>query len=409
MIITGEASGDLHGAELAQKLWRLDRSLKIQAMGGERMQKAGVRLVFDNRRLGIMGLVEVIRRWKTVKEAYQTVCNAIKKGDIDLLVLIDSPDFNFRVAAVAKEAGIPIVYYIGPKVWAWRPGRVETLGKLVDKMLVIFPFEEGLYRNAGIPCRFVGNPLLDELPNDLDPVFLRQKYGVEPGNTVVALLPGSRPQEIHHLLPVMLSAAKRLSKKIQDVSFLLPVASSVEWKKVSRMVKGRSLPIKLIAGETPQVLACSDAAVVASGTATLEAALVGTPMVVVYRMSWLTYLVARMMVQVQNVGLVNIVLGRQVSPELLQGAVSGRRICRELMKLLTDWTVRKETKRSLFEVSQKLGFPGASLRAAREVLGVLNKNSPSRKIPDQNQVSNISAKKEDTEIKPEGQGSAVLK
>jgi lipid-A-disaccharide synthase len=367
-IVSGEASGDLHGAQLAQRMWRLDRNLQIVGMGGDHMEKAGVKLFFDSRRLGVMGLVEVIRRWKAVREAYRTVCEQIRSGKVDLVVLIDSPDFNMRVARVAREAGIPTVYYIGPKVWAWRPGRLKTLAGRVDRALLIFPFEEPLYREAGIPCKFVGHPLLDEIPPELDPVWLRQQFGVPASHPVVALLPGSRPAEIRLLLPVMLSAAKRLNAKIPDVGYLLPVAPSVDRAAVERMVGRSKLNVRLVAGDAPRVLACADAAVVASGTATLEAALVGTPMVIVYKMAWLTYLAARLLVRIRHVGLVNIVAGRGVAPELLQGRASGRRISRELHRLMTEWEVRREMKRAMVEVSAKLGTPGASMRAAREIL-----------------------------------------
>lgn len=371
LIVTGEASGDLHGAELARALWKHDRSLEILGMGGKRMQKAGVKLIFDNRRLGVMGLVEVIRRFRVVAEAYRTICEQLNGGRIRLVTLIDSPDFNLRVAAVAKRKGIPAVYYIGPKVWAWREGRVKTMARLIHRMLVIFPFEEKLYRQAGVACRFVGHPLLDEIPRDLDPVQLRRQYEIDPKGPVVALLPGSRPQEVLRLLPVMLSAAVEVAAQLPKVGFLLPVAPSIEQGIVAEEVGRWPLQVKLISGEAPRVLAASDAAIVASGTATLEAALMGTPMVIIYKMAWLTYLVARMLVKVRNVGLVNIVAGQRVVPELLQGAATAKRITKELMPLLMDETTRQQTKQALSQVSRQLGPPGASMRAAEEILEIL--------------------------------------
>lgn len=374
LIVTGEASGDLHGAELARALWKHNRSLEILGMGGERMQKAGVKLIFDNRRLGVMGLVEVIRRFRVVAEAYRTICEQLNGGRIHLVILIDSPDFNLRVAAVAKQKGIPAVYYIGPKVWAWRAGRVKAMARLIHRILVIFPFEEDLYRQAGVACRFVGHPLLDEIPRDLDPMQLRQQYGVDPKGTVVALLPGSRPQEVRRLLPVMLSAAVEVAAQVPGVAFLLPVAPSIKQEVVAEEVGRWPLRVKLISGEAPGVLACSDAAIVASGTATLEAALVGTPMVIIYKMAYLTYLVARMLVKVRSVGLVNIVAGQRVVPELLQGAATAERITKELMPLLMDERMRQKTKQALSQVSRQLGPPGASMRAAEEILEILQEH-----------------------------------
>lgn len=372
LISTGEASGDLYGARLANQLWRNNRHLRIIGMGGERMEKAGVKILFDNRKLGVMGLVEVLFRWNVVAKAFQTFSTNLRSGKIDLLVLIDSPDFNLRIAKVAKEMKIPVVYYVGPKVWAWRPKRVDTISQLVDRMLVIFPFEESIYRQAGVRCSFVGHPLLDEIPQDQDPIFLRKLYGSDPQHLTVALLPGSRPQEVQRILPIMLSAAGFVSKKLGDVSFLIPIASSIDRLSIDREVERTSLSIKLVSGDAASVLACSDAAVVTSGTATLEAALVGTPMVVVYRMSWLTYILGRWLVKLKHVGLVNIIAGREVVPELLQGAATGKKIGLELVRLLTEWDFRKSIKKDYEEIVNKLGESGATFRSSREILDVLS-------------------------------------
>ena len=392
LIATGEASGDLYGARLASQLWRNDRSLRIIGMGGERMEKAGVKILFDNRKLGIMGLVEVLFRWKVVARAFQTISANLRSGKIDLLVLIDSPDFNLRIAEVAKEMKIPVVYYVGPKIWAWRPKRVDIVSRLVDRMMVIFPFEEPIYRQAGVRCRFVGHPLLDEIPRDLDPIFLRQKYGSDPRHLTVALLPGSRPQEVRRILPIMISAARVVSKQLEDVSFLIPVASSIERLTISRVVDRTSLSIKLVSGDAAGVLACSDAAVVASGTATLEAALVGTPMIVVYRMAWLTYLLARWLVKVKYVGLVNIIAGREVVPELLQGAATGKKVGLKLVHLLTEWETRKSIKKEYEEIVSQLGEPGASFRTSKEILELLHQQERlEQRIERGDQVSLVKA------------------
>jgi lipid-A-disaccharide synthase len=377
MIVTGEASGDLHGAELARALWKLDRSLEILGMGGQRMEKAGVELVFDNRRLGVMGLVEVIKRWRWVARSYYSIRAWLKKGAIDLLVLIDSPDFNLRIARVARRYGIPVVYYIGPKIWAWRSGRVRTIAKRIQRMLVILPFEEEIYRKANVSCKFVGNPLLDEMPNDLDRKVLRRQYGLDPCSLVVALLPGSRRQEIKRILPVMLSASSQISKEVEGVNFVLPVAPSVEWQSVECETSRWPISIKLVPADAPRVLASADAAVVASGTATLEAALTGTPMVIVYKMAWLTYILARMFIRVRNIGLVNIVAGHRIVPELVQGAATGKTIANELVRLLKEKDLRQEMKKALERVSQRIGPPGASMRAAEEVLTLLHKTGVS--------------------------------
>ena len=373
LIVTGEASGDLHGAELARALWKLDQSLQILGMGGQRMEKAGVKLVFDNRRLGVMGLVEVMKRWRWIVRSYRCICTWLKKGAIDLLVLIDSPDFNLRIARVARRHGIPVVYYIGPKIWAWRSGRIRTIAKRIQRMLVILPFEEEIYRKANVSCKFVGHPLLDEMPKDLDHKVLRRQYGLDPSSLVIALLPGSRQQEIERILPVMLSASSQISKQVEGVNFMLPVAPSIEWRSVERETSRWPISIKLIPADAPRVLASADAAIVTSGTATLEAALTGTPMVIVYKMAWLTYILARMFIRVRNIGLVNIVAGHRIVPELIQGAATGTTIANELMRLLKEKDLRQEMKKALSQVRQKIGPPGASMQAAEEVLTLLYK------------------------------------
>jgi lipid-A-disaccharide synthase len=390
LIVTGEASGDLHGAELARALWKLDQSLHILGMGGQRMEKAGVTLVFDNRRLGVMGLVEVMKHWRWVAKSYRCIRAWLKKGAIDLLVLIDSPDFNLRIARVAQRQGIPVMYYIGPKIWAWRSGRVKTIAKRIQRMLVIFPFEEEIYHKANVSCKFVGHPLLDEMPQDLDPMRLRRQYGLDPSGIVIALLPGSRQQEIKRILPVMLAASNLIAKEVEGVNFMLPVAPSVEWQSVERETSRWPLSIKLIPAEAPRILASADAAIVASGTATLEAALTGTPMVIVYKMAWLTYILARIFIRLRYIGLVNIVAGQCIAPELIQGAATGKTIANELMRLLKDKDLRKEMKKELAQIRHKIGPPGASLRAAEEVLTLLRKTEISEEYATLSKTAGLS-------------------
>ena len=379
LIVTGEASGDLHGAELARALRRLRPGLRLLGMGGERMKRAGVELIFDNRLLGVMGLVEVFRRWKTVLRAFEAVKQVLERRVVDLVVLIDSPDFNLRVARIAKRMGLPTVYYIGPKVWAWRPGRIKTIARWVDRMLVVFPFEEALYRAAGVPCEFVGHPLMDEIPRTLDRKDLRRRYGISEDAVVVALLPGSRQMEIDRLLDVMLEAFQRMRTDLPAVEGILPVAPSLSMSDVKRRLseRGRKIgeTIRLISGDAPQALACADAAIIASGTATLEAAIVGTPMVVVYKVAWLTMLAARLLVRIRTAGLVNIVAGRKVAPELLQADASPEKIAEAVLHQLKNKTAAEEMKKSLDEVRQKLGPPGAAQRAAAGILKLLSESA----------------------------------
>ncbi|MBI3610842.1 MAG: lipid-A-disaccharide synthase [Nitrospirae bacterium] len=375
LIVTGEASGDLHGAELARALQQQEPSLSLLGMGGEKMKQAGVELIFDNRQLGIMGLVEVFRKWKTVLRAFETVKEVLERRVVDLVVLIDSPDFNLRVARLAKRMNRPTVYYIGPKIWAWRAGRIKTIKKWIDRMLVVFPFEERTYRDAGVPCEFVGHPLMDEIPTALDRKALRFRYGIPDEAVVVALLPGSRPMEIDRLLDGMAEAFRRIRKDFPDAVGILPVAVSLSMSEIRKRLadsEGIRENIRLVAGEAPQVLACADFSIVASGTATLEAAVVGTPMVVVYKVAALTELVARLLVKIRIVGLVNIIAGRSVAPELLQTDATPEKMAEAVLDHLRNPMKMQEQKKALEEVRRKLGPPGAARRAAEIILKLLS-------------------------------------
>ncbi|HTN43403.1 MAG TPA: lipid-A-disaccharide synthase [Nitrospiria bacterium] len=375
LIVTGEASGDLHGAELARALLQQQPDLRLLGMGGARMKVAGVELIFDNRQLGVMGLIEVLQRWRSVLRAFKTVEEVLLHRGVDLVVLIDSPDFNLRVARLAKRMKIPAVYYIGPKVWAWRAGRLKTVKKWVDRMLVIFPFEEPLYRDAGVPCEFVGHPLLDEIPNTLDRHGLRRRYEIPDDAVVVALLPGSRWMEINRLLDVMTEALRRVREDLPSVVGIMPVASSLSMAEIRQKLSARADDLRLVAGDAPQVLACSDFAVVASGTATLEAAIVGTPMVVVYKVTPLTMLLARLLVKIRSSGLVNILAGRVVAPELLQSNATPQKIAAVVLDHLRNPDKMQEQKKSLEEVREKLGLPGAAHRAAAGILKILSQTA----------------------------------
>ena len=373
LIVTGEASGDLHGAELARALLKQQPDLRLLGMGGEKMARAGVELIFDNRQLGVMGLVEVLGQWRSVLAAFGAVKAVLKRRAVDLVVLIDSPDFNLRVARMAKRLHLPTVYYIGPKVWAWRPGRLKTAKKWVDRMLVIFPFEERLYRDAGVPCEFVGNPLMDEIPEMPDRKALRHRYGIPEDAVVVALLPGSRRMEMDRLLNVMAEALKRIQTDFPSVIGLLPVAPSLSMSEVRQRLSDET--IRLTAGDAPQILACADFAIIASGTATLESAVVGTPMVIVYKVSWLTALVGRLLVKIRDVGLVNIIAGRRVAPELLQSDATPEKIAEAVLDHLRDPMKMQEQKKALDDVRRQLGPPGAARRAAADILNYLSQTA----------------------------------
>lgn len=384
MIVTGEASGDLHGGALAEALFHENKEIEIIGFGGEVMRSAGVDVKFDVNQLGIVGLFEVLYRLKSVLSAYRFAVKLLQ--GLDLLVLIDFPDFNLRLARVAKQHGVPVVYYVSPQVWAWRSGRLKTIAERVDQMLVILPFEEEIYRKANVPCDFVGHPLLDELtrlgvklnemPEErrvMGQAYLKEN-GLVPDGITIGLLPGSREREVRSLLPDMLEGMKRLSKEIRELQILIPVAPTLPKELIAELCESSPLPITVVEGEIYEVFRASDVAVVASGTATLQGTLAGTPMVIVYKVSWLTYWLGRWLIHVKAIGLANIIAPEPFIPELIQGDTTPERICEEVRRFLKDDAARKAMKQGLKDVVDRLGGPGASTRAASIILKILKKS-----------------------------------
>jgi lipid-A-disaccharide synthase len=364
MMIAGEASGDLHGGALSSALFKIDPSLQIVGIGGKAMKQAGVDIRFDSAKLGIVGIVEVLFQWKNIWEGYQ-IAKAILQSGVNLLVIIDFPDFNLRVAKIAKEMGIPVIYYIGPQLWAWRKGRIKTIAERVDKMLVIFPFEEAIYRDANILCEFVGHPLLEEAAPFLEAPFIKSDYlinkGLDPSSITIGLLPGSRKTEIEAHLPIMLSGIKLLSKewhghsKMNALQILIPIASTLSVDFISSFTQSYPLPIRLVEGDIYSVLRAADAVVAASGTVTLQAAITRTPMVIIYKLAWLTYALARWAIDLTSFSLVNIIAKTTLVPELIQGDANPERICGAVKKILSDAGYRDEMKTGLSKTALSLG------------------------------------------------------
>lgn len=372
-MIAGEASGDLHGAKLASALLRAYSEVSLEGVGGRLMKSAGVNLLGDIQDLGVVGVVEVLGHWGSIWSIYRRIRERMYQEPPDLVVFIDYPDFNLRIARIARRAGVPTVYYISPQVWAWRRGRVKTIAKLIDKMLVIFPFEKEFYETSGVNCEFVGHPLLDDLGILPHRSTLRSQLGLDPERPIIGLLPGSRRQEVSRLLPAMLQAMERLKKRIPQLQLALAVAPSLDSRVVESIVAamGAGLEIVLVPGKADEVISASDAVVVASGTATLQAAIHETPMVIVYKLSGLTYLLGRILIQTEHIGLVNLVAGKRIVPELLQSNVTGQAIEEEVYRILTDGVYTEGIRKGLSQVRAKLGSPGASARAAQIILDLL--------------------------------------
>lgn len=366
MIVAGEASGDLHGAYLVRAMKEMDPSLSFYGVGGEKMSREGVRLLADSSDLAVMGLVEVFSRLKFILGVMNKLKRSLETERPDLVVLIDYPGFNLSLAKAAKKKGVKVFYYISPKVWAWRKGRIKTIRRVVDRMALIFPFEEEIFRDAGVRATFVGHPLLDEIEIAGTADEIRCDLGLAEEKRTVALLPGSRESEVRALLPGMVGAAKILTARFgSGIQFVLPMAYTLSPEWIEGIAVSSGVPIRLVAGRTHEVLSAADAAIVASGTATLETALLVKPMVIVYKVSPLTFFLGKRVVRVKHIGLANIVAGRTVVPELIQQDFTAERVADEVTRILVDQNVRDTMIRELSEIRARLGNPGAARRAAR--------------------------------------------
>jgi lipid-A-disaccharide synthase len=374
MIVAGEASGDLHGANLARELQKRDSTLELSGIGGTAMAAAGVRLYCDIANLAVMGLFEVLGRLKYIRRAMRSLENNFRTGPPDLLILIDYPGFNLELARRAKKYGIPVLYYISPKIWAWREGRIRAIKRNVDRMAVILPFEKGYYEKKGVSVDFVGNPLLGQVRAELPPSQFRLQHNIGPDATVVGIMPGSRRQEIARLLPLFLEAAAMLHREIKKCVFLLPLASTLSEDDVALHggTDARQLDIRVIKKDRYAAMAACDATMAASGTLTMELAILGVPMVVCYRLAAVSYLLAKPFIKVEYASLVNLVAGSEVVPELLQSRATPQHIHREIVPLLQNGRARENMRRELARVCTMLGGPGAASRTAdiaMEMLG----------------------------------------
>lgn len=367
LIVTGEASGDLHGANLAKALKACDPQVSLAGIGGRAMEAAGVEPVGKMRQFDVMGmvgplaLVAIIRRFFFMRRLFRS-------KPWDAVIFIDNPGLNLRYAYFAKGAGLRVFYYIAPQIWAWGPWRMYWIKKRVDHVLVILPFEKPLFDRAGVRCTFVGHPILDAVEETYDRSALRAKFGFAPQERVVALLPGSRAHEVQVLLPILLAAAEKLRRHQPGTQFLLAQASTIQDNLVQPFLLQNRVPVTIVKEQTSEVLAVSDFALVKSGTAILQAAVVGTPMVLLYQIDALQWWIGSFFKRVKWIGLANLVAGRSVVPELVQSAATGQRLYDEAVRILDDQVVYDEMKRELAKVRAALGEPGASRRAAEAVL-----------------------------------------
>ncbi len=374
LIVAGEASADLHGSNLVRAIKRLDSSISFHGIGGKHMEEAGVKILIPASDMAVVGLTEVFSKLLKILQAHRTLKNLLKNCPPDLLIPIDYPGFNLHLAGVAKRYKVPVLYYISPQVWAWRTGRVKKIAKRVDRMAVILPFEERFYRQRGVDVEYVGHPLMDSIPQHLDKNEIIRKMGLENAYPVLGLLPGSRNEEIGNHLPVMIKAVEILSSHYPHLRGLLPVAPTIHPERVQSFLKQSPAEISLSQSSIYDTLTACDLALVASGTATVETAILGIPMVLVYRASAITFWVAKRVVKVPFLGLVNLVAGEQVIPELIQDDVTPDRLAHEALAILEGGQKRENMIEKLGKVKLRLGRGGAAERTAKIAIDMLNRH-----------------------------------
>ena len=370
LIIAGETSGDQHGAAMVRVLREDFPDLPIFGVGGEAMRAVGVETLFDVEALNVVGLVEVLAKVPSGLLMARRLLRAARERGARVVVLIDAPGFNLPFARWAKQAGLRVVYYVSPQIWAWRQNRVHKVAHRVDKMLTLFPFEVPFYAAAGVDAEYVGHPLLDCLPGLPDRSQAAQTLGLDAQRPIVALLPGSRRREVELLLEPMLAALSLIRHDLPEVQGVLPVAPTVA-ATVQQIVSGFSGALTVARQQSLTALCAADFALVASGTATLEAGLIGTPMVIVYRVNRLTAWLAKRLLRVPHIGLINIVAERQVVPELLQEAVSPRTMAATALNVLRDSVKARQIRGELTALRATMGEGGSSRRAAASVGAVL--------------------------------------
>jgi lipid-A-disaccharide synthase len=363
MLVVGEASGDAHGAQLVEALHERDAALKVFGVAGEQLQRTDFEALFSVAQLTGMGVVELAGNLKNLWRAYALLKRALRERRPGLLVLVDFPDFNLRLARLAKSLRIPVLYYVSPQLWAWRKGRVRQIARWVDHMAVIFPFEADFYERHAVKVSFVGHPLLETVQANQSRETILTKIGLDPAKPAIALLPGSRRAEVTCHLPIMRDAATRLRAE-REIQFFCVRASTIERIELESALKNPVLQIPVVDECRYDAIHAADLVWTASGTATLEIALLGRPMIIIYRVSWLTYQLARLLVRVDHIGMVNLIAGERLVPELVQNDANPARLVTESRILLDSREARSLITGKLSKLRERLGPPGAADRVA---------------------------------------------
>lgn len=367
MISAGEASGDVHAGALARAIFKLDPQAEVYGMGGDNLRQAGGEVVFDIKDHGVMGFVEVVKKLPAILKLRNDFRQLMQERRPDCLVVIDYPDFNMRIAAIAKEMGIPIVSFISPSAWAWRKGRAKKVAALVNKVAAIFPFEYDVYKEAGADTEFVGHPLVDIVHPTLPKEEAVKLAGKKVGHHLVLLLPGSRFKEIETMLPPMLQAAKLIKRSDPSVDFIMPRAATIPPSLLQGHMDAQGMQVRIVEGNIYDIMSVADVALATSGTVTLEAALCGLPSVICYQTAYLLGLILRAVLSIKCIGLPNIVAGTPILPELLQEQMTPQNMAREVLRFLEPEEASR-IRRELLQIKKRLGEPGAVERVARLTL-----------------------------------------
>jgi lipid-A-disaccharide synthase len=379
LIIAGEASGDLHGSNLVSALKVLLPHARFSGMGGSRMRKAGVETLFGIERMGAVGVIEVLGDFGHYYKVYRELMKEIASCQYDAVILIDYPTLNLRLAKQGRRFDCPVFFFISPQIWAWRKGRIKEIRESVRKMFVILPFEEKLYLDAGVDAEFLGHPFIDMVHPSRPREESREKYCLGPGVKTIGLLPGSRMNEINSLLDVMIQAAEKIRNELGSCQFLLPIADSINPELIRQRLGANPLGIQLIEGEAYDVMNSCDTLIIASGSATLEAGILGCPMVIIYKLNPLTYWLARLLIKVPFIGLVNIVADERVVPELIQDKVTAKNISAEALATLRDPEREQVVRERLLKIKDSLGEPGVMKVVAKRIADFMDELSANEK------------------------------
>ncbi len=372
MLVAGEMSGDRHGANLFKALQKRCPQIIGMGMGGKHMAQAGIDIRYDSSNIGVIGVVEVLKHYAEIKRALRKMHNIACQEKPDLLICIDYKEFNFKLARAAKRCGVKVLFYVSPQVWAWRPGRVKKYGQVIDAMAVIFPFETKYYEKENIPVRYVGHPSVDKVKPTHQKSKAFELFSLDPDRPVIGLLPGSRQNEIKRLLPIMLSAAEKVVSQDLKIQFILPQADSISDELLARYLSQSSVKVTVIKQQPYDVIQCCEAILTCSGTATLEIALMGIPMVICYRLSVLTYWLGRLLVKIPFIGLPNIIAGEKIVQEYVQQDATSENLAQECLRLLEDKKYYQRVKKSLLDVKKRVGNGGGSANLAAWVEDILS-------------------------------------